>query len=415
MPSAWSSAMAESGHHAATGWSVVFVATFGGAAAAMQVGKASSSLPLIRAEFGLDVSLLAIYISVVSLVAALAGVLFGLATRRIGLRRSASAGLVTIALASFAGAAAEGPALLLVSRLVEAFGFALCTSAFPALARSRAAAHRQSLVMGIWAGWMPVGVAMAMALSAGLLDLVGWRGIFVISGLVPLMALVALWAVVPKPPAALPQPVSRLRDSLHREAIVLALVFVAFSAANMIYMGFLPTILVDELSMTPARANLAGFLAMLFLLPTNLLSGRWLDRGADPRRLLVWSFALMALAPLAIMLPALPLPARLGGIVLFAAAAGVPPAVVWAGVPMLARIPGDAPILSGVFYQGAGVGQIAGPVTAGLAFGAIGNWWAAVVTIAAFSLVGAAFGAFGPRGSSRVRVDESVDEFRCRL
>ena len=93
----------------------MFAATFGGTAAAMQVGKAGSTLPLIRAEFGADVSLLAIYISVISLVAAIAGIGFGLATRRIGLRRSAGAGLILIAMASLLGSTAHEPSLLLFS------------------------------------------------------------------------------------------------------------------------------------------------------------------------------------------------------------------------------------------------------------------------------------------------------------
>ena len=394
--------MAEPAVPPGTRWRVVFVATFGGAAAAMQVGKAGATLPLIRSEFGADISLLAIYISLVSLVAALAGAGFGLATRRFGLRRSASIGLLSIALASVLGAAADTASMLLVSRSIEALGFAFCTSAFPALARSAAAVRQQSLVMGIWAAWMPLGVALAMALSAAFLDAIGWRGIFVLSAIVPLIALAALWAVVPKPPSATPLPSSGAGAILHREVITLALVFVTFSAANMIYMGFLPTMLVDVLQMSPTQANLAAFLAVLFLLPTNLLAGRWLDSGVGSRLLLVVSFILLALSPVAVMLPELPLSARLGGIVLFAAAAGVPPAVIWAGIPKLSRAPGDAPVLSGVFYQGAGIGQIAGPVAAGMAYGAMQSWWAAICAIAAFSAAGIALAfSLGSRRGTR--------------
>ncbi|MEP3334377.1 MFS transporter [Sedimentitalea sp.] len=386
--------MAEPIGDTGTQWRVVFVGTIGGAAAAMQVGKAGSTLPLIRSEFGADISLLAIYISIVSLLAAAAGMGFGLATRKIGLRRSASAGLILIALASLLGAGAQGAALLLFGRVIEAFGFALCTSALPALVRSGAAPQQQSLVMGIWASWMPVGVAMAMAASAALLNQIGWRGIFVVSALVPLLALAALWVTVPKPPSAKPLPFSGYKSILRPDVVILALVFVAFSAANMIYMGFLPTILVDVLAMSPARANLVVFLAVLFLVPTNLLGGRWLDRGVSAQLLLVSSFALMAVSPVAIMLPDLPEWARLCGIVVFAAAAGVPPAVIWGAIPKLGRAPGDAPILSGIFYQGAGIGQIAGPIAAGMIYAAMQNWWSAIWAMAAFSLFGALLGFF---------------------
>jgi len=359
----------------------------------MQIGKAASTLPLIRAEFGADVGFLSLYLSVISVVAAVAGLAFGLATRRIGLRRAASAGLLLVAAGSLAGAFAPGPGTLLASRLAEAFGFVLCTSAFPALVRSAAPPHQQSLAMGLWATWMPVGVALSMALSFLLLDAIGWRGMFVLSAIVPVLALAALRATVPAVAAPRGPAPGRLSGLLRREVILMAASFAAFSSSSLIYLGFLPTILVDVIELTPPLANLTAFLAVLFLLPTNLLGGRLLDRGASPGLLLVVSFAVMGLSPVALLSEALPLPLRLAGMVLFAAAAGVPPAVVWSAIPRLGRQPGDAPILSGLFYQCAAIGQIVGPIATGLIHDAQGSWWSAVWCIAALSLIGMALGA----------------------
>ena len=109
---------------AGTNWPVVLVATFAGATAALQIGKAAVTLPLIRSDFGADVALLAVYVSLISIVAAVAGLGFGMLSRSKGPRRMACTGLSLIALGSAIGAFSPDVRFLLASRVIEAFGFA---------------------------------------------------------------------------------------------------------------------------------------------------------------------------------------------------------------------------------------------------------------------------------------------------
>lgn len=364
-----------------TDWPVVLVATFGGAAGAMQVGKASSALPLIRAEFGADVSFLALYISLISLIAASVGIGFGVISGRIGIRRSASLGLVLIAIGSLLGAAAPSPGVLLGSRLIEALGFTLSTTAFPAVVRMGAGTRQQSLALGIWAVWMPLGVAMAMGVAAMSLDLVGWRGLFVVTAVLPLIALGALWRIVPRPATAPTR--FRLRKSvvLRPEVLLTAALFAVFSGTSLIYMGFLPTILVDTMGLAPARANLVALLAMLCLVPTNVIGGQWLDRGVPAVRLLLMAFGVMLATPWIMLADDASHMVRYAAMGGFALAAGLPAAVIWTSVGRLARHPDEAPVLSGMIYQGAAMGQIAGPMLVGVTFDIVQSWYAAVWTM----------------------------------
>lgn len=373
---------------ARTDWRAILTVTFGGAAAAMQVGKAGACLPLIRAEFGAQVSFLAIYIALISIVAATVGMGFGLVTARIGTRRSASLGLGLIAIASLAAALVESAGPLIALRLVEALGFTFCTTSMPVLIRSSAGTRRQSLALGVWATWIPLGVAGAMAVAALWMDGLGWRGVFVLCAVPPVLALGALWWAVPKPKVRPPHfPQDKLMF-LRPELLLHITLFTAFSAANIIYMGFLPTILVDMLGHSVEGANLIALLGVLCLVPTAILTGQVLDRGASIPALMLGSFVVLGLTPALIVATSLPDAVHYIAIAVFGAAAGVPPAIIWASVPRLARVPEEGPVVSGLFYQGAGLGQILGPVAVGYSFDLMQSWWAAVWATALFCVVG---------------------------
>lgn len=364
----------------ATDWRMIWLATCCGMTAALQIGKGSAALPLIRAEFGSAVSVLAAYVSLISVVAALAGFGFGMVSRRVGPRRAALTGLALIVVAGLGGALANGAVWLIGTRLIEAIGFALCTTALPALIRGAAGTGKSSAVMGIWAMWLPAGVAVAMALAALSLDPLGWRWFFVLCAVAPGVAWVALWRggtrAVAVPPADAPQAISA-RDVLRRTELLVAAVFVSFSAGNMILMSFLPTILVDDMGLSPSRAGLAVMVAMLCMLPMNVATGRMIDRGWSMPLMTGAAVAVIAVAALLITADGAPGWVRMTGVIGFGLGAGVPPAAIWGSIPLLAQRPADAPLLSGLFYQGAGLGQVSGPIVAGLVLSRWPGWWIA--------------------------------------
>jgi len=377
---------AERGH---ADWPVIVAAVLAGVAAALQIGKASAALPLLRVEFGIGVAQASWYLSLFSLGAALFGAVLGIVTLRVGAMRAGGAGLVLVALGSLAGPLAGTWTPFLAARLVEALGLPLVVAAMPAIIQSHSSGQRRVLAMGLWSTWLPLGVALAMALSAAVLVSGGWRTLFAICGALPLLALVALVvtrgrtravAAAPGPPPAIRRP--------DATTLIYGGIFGLFSASYLTVQGFLPSVAVEALSMTIAQGTRLAGLAALLVIPGNLIASYLLSRGVAARLLLAGGFIAMGVSGAAFLTDVLPPLWRIAAGCMFTACAGVPPGVIWGLIPRLAAHSRAGPAMtSGVIYQCAGMGQLLGPVLAGAAVQATGSWsGGALVILAAAGL-----------------------------
>src|SRR3954452_19329718 len=95
----------------------------GGVISAAQLGKAFVAMPLIQAEMSLGIAIVSFIIATFATLGAALGLGIGLLLRRIGARRSLIGGMIIMAAGSLLGAAAQGPALLIASRIIEGVGF----------------------------------------------------------------------------------------------------------------------------------------------------------------------------------------------------------------------------------------------------------------------------------------------------
>jgi len=166
-----------------TAWGVVLIATFGGASVAMQIGKVGVAMPLLRDEFRVGVLTASVYLSCISLLAALFGAMFGSFAFGIGVRRAAMAGLALMTAASAVGAVAPGLVVLMAGRIIEAMALPLVVTAMPAIVQAATGKNSGAITFGIWAGWLPIGLAMGMVLGFFVLDDLGWRGFFLLCAL----------------------------------------------------------------------------------------------------------------------------------------------------------------------------------------------------------------------------------------
>ena len=114
-----------------TNWIAVSVLILAAVAAAFQIGKAPAALPVIRAELSLSLDEGVWVISIFNLLGITFGMIAGALGDRLGHRRLMVVGFLAMAVASFAGAAAEGFTLLLLSRVLEGFGFIVVASVAP--------------------------------------------------------------------------------------------------------------------------------------------------------------------------------------------------------------------------------------------------------------------------------------------
>jgi len=363
-----------------TAWGIVFIATFGGASVAMQIGKVSVAMPLLRDEFAVGVLNASVYLSCISLLAALFGAMFGSFAFGIGVRRAAMAGLALMSGASIVGAMASGVVLLMTARIIEAIALPLVVTAMPAIVQAATGRNRGVMTFGIWAGWLPIGLAMGMVLGFFVLDVFGWRRFYLLCALPPLLALLLMLGV-PRGlarPSDVQKPKRRPLQRLDRPVRQMALVYCMFSASYLTFAGFLPSVAVDDFGFSARHASMLAAWAALIIVPANVATAFACTRGVRRRRLLGASLIGMALFGTLFFSGGVPMQARLLGGIAFALCAGMAPAIFWASIPRLSESSGaPSAVISGIFYQASGIGQLFGPILAGLAVEVTGAWYAA--------------------------------------
>lgn len=356
------------------------IATFAGAAVAMQIGKVGVAMPLLRDEFPVGVATASVYLSCISLLAALFGAMFGSLAFGIGVRRTALAGLALMAVASVLGGLAPGVFLLMTARTLEAVALPLVVTAMPAIVQAVTGRNRSAITFGIWAGWLPIGLAMGMFLGFFVLDDLGWRGFYFLCAVPPVVAFLLLLAV----PVDLPRHLRaqafkrpRLRG-LGAPVGQMALVYGMFSASYLTFAGFLPSVAVDDLGFSAREASMLAAWAALIIVPSNVATAFACTLGFRRRRLLGASLLGMALFGAVFFFGNVPVQARIVSGITFALFAGMAPAIFWAAIPRLSTASGvPAAVITGIFYQASGIGQLFGPVLAGLAVDTANGWYAA--------------------------------------
>lgn len=139
-------------------WPATSLLVGAGIVSAVQVGKAPAALPAVQTALAMPLSQAAWLLSAFGVVGAVFGIAIGLAADRLGARRALIAGLLLQGIASAAGAMAQGPALLITSRIVEGIGFLGAIVAAPALIAHIARGHNTAGPLGAWSTFMPAGM-----------------------------------------------------------------------------------------------------------------------------------------------------------------------------------------------------------------------------------------------------------------
>lgn len=359
---------------------VAGLVVLGGVVAALQVAKLPPALPALQAELGVSLVQSGFLLSMVQLAGMLAAIFVGLAADQWGLRRSMVSGLVLLALASWLGSLVSAPWLLMVLRGVEGLGFLLTVLPAPGLIRRLVPPHRLPGMMGVWGTYMPLGTALALLAGPFVIPVWGWPLWWEAFALVCALMAWGLWRVLPAdPPAAAHRGLAlwpRLQGTLsHKGPWLVAVMFSVYSLQWLAVVGFLPSIyvqaglagaLVGVLSAGVAAANLFG----------NLLSGRLLQRGWAPHRLLWLGFAAMALGSalaFAEFTDGRPW-VRYAGMLLFSGLGGLVPATVFLLAVRLA--PGESQVATSVGWtqQWSAIGQFVGPPAAAWLAARAGGW-----------------------------------------
>jgi MFS family permease len=380
-----------------TRWGAVASIVGIGIAAAMSVGKVPAAMPLIRSDLGLSLVEGGWVMSVFATLGAVAGVALGLLADTVGQRRGVYLGVVALVLGGLLGAAAGDGPLLLAARVLEGIGFITVAVSAPALVLAAAHPADRNLALGLWTIYTPAGSAAAMVIAAGVLPLVGWRGLWL--GLLTLLllataALALTTRDLPMPTRSTQHPLRLIAETARRPGLWgLALGFGAYTFQWISLMVWLPSFLIQDRGLSGATATLLTALVVAANVPGNILGG-WLMQRAVPRGwLLASASAVMGIsAPLALAGFG-PDGVRYALCLLFSFAGGLLPAACFSGAAAHAPSPRHVGSANGMVVQGSNLGQFAGPpVIAAIVSAAGGDWRAATVALAVAAGCAAAVG-----------------------
>lgn len=373
---------------ARTDWLAVGVVIASGIVAALQVGKAAIAMPLVQAEFGLDLATLGWLASIFAVLGMVGGIPAGTLAVGLGARRILLLGLLAVALGAFLGAAAPRFAMLLASRVVEGLGFLLVIIAGPSILQRIAAPAQRDIAMALWSCFMPTGIALAMLAGLWLID---WRMIWQVTGALAVIAIALTLLVVPKTGGGTSPSLAALAGDAGavlstRGPLLMALTFALYALMFFALFSFLPVLLMQRMQVSLATAGLLSALATTGNIAGNLIAGLLLSRGIGRVKLIIAASIAMGLCGIGIFLGLLPDTVTFLLCVLFAGAGGLIPATLLASAPLAAPSAKLMPVVVGLMMQGSNLGQVVGPVAVGSVIEALG-WPSAAGVVGAAALL----------------------------
>ena len=342
----------------------------------LNVGKLPPALPVLRAEFGIDLVTASLLVSFFQLAGMLLGLFGGMLADRFGPRRVMRAGLVVAAAASALGAVAADVPTLLASRALESAGFMLAVLPGPALLARTTPPAKLRATMGAWSAYMPTGMALGLVLTPLIAEAAGWRAAWAAFALASLaMAWVLGRAVPPDAAGHVPEgALGLVRDTLRSpRPWVLAAAFGCYAAQWMGVFAFLPT-LYGEAGVASALAGTLTAVGVAVNVVGNLSSGVLLERGV-PRWAPIAGAAVGMIAGAWLCFGSdAPFALRYAGVLLFSAAGGLIPGTLFASTARYAPHPRAVGTTTGLMQQGSTLGQFLSPPLIAAVHAASGGW-----------------------------------------
>ena len=347
-----------------TRWGVVAAAIFASLVVGYAVGKVPPTIGLVSGEFALDKVTAGWLASIYFAYGAGFGVLTGMAGGRVGARALLLAGILVLVLSGVAGALATGAAMLLAVRVFEGVSFAAIVASAPKITVDATRPEDRNLTLGIWSGYMPGGMALAMLVAPFIAEPLGWRSLWwLMTGAALIAAVLAVacmtrrrWPEQPRRDPDAGFDWAGARATLPVGALWLnGGAFLLFTIQWFAIAAWLPTFLIETQGRGPIGAALFSALVVGMNVTGNLLGG-WLMHRGVPRYALVGAANLiMAVTGMLILAGFVPNDAKIPLAIVFSAGSGILPAAAYAGAAEHA--PNPALVRDGQRLHGPGRGR----------------------------------------------------------
>lgn len=369
-----------------------------GVCAALHIWKLPPALPAMQRELSLDLVQAGFLLSSVQMAGMLLGLLIGMVSEKIGLRRCILIGLAILSLMSLLTPWTRHGSVILLSRAIEGCGFLMVVLPVPALIKRMTDPAGLSRIMGLWGCYMPAGAVLMLWAGAAWLDIASWRSLWLLlSALTGVVFLLTLRLVPPDPVRARIQSVQQesaislsdlVRTTLQSGQVwLVALSFGVYAAQWAAVVGFMPTIY----SLVDVSMSTAGLLTALIAggnVIGNLGAGRLLHRGLPAPRLLQIGFVCMMAAAIVAFGLAQDIAVQFLAILLFSVTGGLIPATLFFLAVTVAPSPQTTSSSVGWVQQCSSLGQFVGPPVVAWVVHQLGGWQWAWVATCAFAIVG---------------------------
>src|SRR3954463_5273757 len=166
-------------------------------------------IPTLMREWGVARSAFAPLVSLGYLGMMIGGAIAGLAGDRFGRRTALLGSMAMFGAMTLASVAATAPGELGWLRLLAGIGLGGAMPNAAALAAEFVPLRHRPIAVTVTIVCVPLGATIAGLLGIRMLPVVGWRMLFVAGGLVPLVAAIVLWRVLPESPRFLARVPSR--------------------------------------------------------------------------------------------------------------------------------------------------------------------------------------------------------------
>ncbi|MGO4665339.1 MFS transporter [Bosea sp. 2RAB26] len=171
--------------------------------------------PAIAQDFGMKAADLTWVITASTIGMTLGAIGLGSFGDRYGRRKAILIAIFLFGVFSLMGAYATSPTQIIVLRFLIGLGMGGATPSLLALAGEYSPASRRgTMITGVLLG-LPAGAMLGGLIAASWLPILGWRGIFLVGGLLPLGLMVITYFLLPESPAYL---VSRKQNDRQDEA-----------------------------------------------------------------------------------------------------------------------------------------------------------------------------------------------------
>jgi predicted MFS family arabinose efflux permease len=290
-------------------------------------------LPALRADFFLGLEAAGWVISVFAFLGIAGGIPTGVMVNRFGDRLICLLGLLVLATGGLISALSTSFALLLIARIIEGTGFLLITVAAPALLQRIVAPGDRDLAFGPWSAYMPAGMAIALLCGTAL---EGWRPFWLVNAGLAALALALVAFAVPRKGSTDLHPAW---GALARDAVatviapgplLIAIIFALYSMLYFALASFLPILLGDRLSVSPAQAGILRAIVVAANVLGNVAAGFLIGRGTPRWQPIALASIVMGLSGITIFLAPLPALVILLLCLIFSAIGGLLPATALA-------------------------------------------------------------------------------------